>query len=122
MTAHADLMNRVARTDATFALRGDEWWGKCLICGGPLRFDARTGIGANVEHIVPRALGGTNDLRNLGVTHPHCNSEKGRHWDATRRHRAKPDAYRALIARIQAERLRRWRDDAGTDDGDHQMW
>ena len=110
MTAHGDLMNRVARTDATFTLRGREWWGKCLICGGPLRFDARTGDGANIEHIVPRSLGGTNDPGNLGVIHLQCNSEKGRHWDARRRHRAKPEAYRDLLERLRAERRRRWRE------------
>jgi hypothetical protein len=52
--SRADLMCRIAASDRTFALRDGEWRGKCLICGGPLRFEARTGAGANVEHILPR--------------------------------------------------------------------
>lgn len=88
-----------------------EWVGRCLICGGPLRFDAHTGEGANIEHIVPRSLGGTNDLRNLGITHARCNGEKGRRWDPKRRHRADRDRYEAIVNRLLAERSRRWRDE-----------
>ena len=40
------------------------------------------GEGATIEHILPRTLGGDNDLRNLGVAHRRCNGEKGRRWDA----------------------------------------
>jgi 5-methylcytosine-specific restriction endonuclease McrA len=103
-------MNRVAATDATFALRAGLWVGKCLICGGPLQFDAKTGEGANIEHIVPRTLGGTNDLLNLGITHLGCNSEKGRHWDSGKRRRHDPARYEAIVARLQAERAHRWRE------------
>ena len=106
----AQRMERIARTDATFALRDGHWIGRCLICGGPLRFDARTGEGANIEHIVPRTLGGGSDLRNLGITHPRCNGEKGRNWDSGKRSRAHPDRYAAIVARLHAERARRWRD------------
>ena len=104
-----DMMQRIAETDRTFVREGDRWMGKCLICGGRLAFDARNGIGANIEHIVPRSAGGTNDLLNLGLTHPHCNGEKGVHWDAHRRRRADPARYQALLARILAERRQRWR-------------
>lgn len=111
-------MNRIAATDATFTRRGGEWVGRCLICGAPLRFDAETGEGANIEHIVPRSLGGTNDLRNLGITHPRCNGEKGRNWDPKRRHRADRERYAAIVHRLLAERARRWRDtdETTTDD------
>lgn len=102
-------MNRVAETDATFLREGFSWRGKCLICGGPLRFDARTGEGANLEHILPRSLGGTHDLLNLGVTHVACNGEKGRHWDGGQRQRADPGRYQALVDRLRSERQRRWR-------------
>jgi 5-methylcytosine-specific restriction endonuclease McrA len=105
----ADLLNRIAATDATFTLAAGTWTGKCLICHGWVRFDAHSGFGANVEHIVPRTLGGPNDLRNLGITHPRCNAEKGRRWDARQR-TADPARYQAILARLQAERARRWRD------------
>lgn len=75
--SHADLMRRVAETDSTFVLNDGRWVGRCLICGGPLCFDNRTGDGATIERILPRSLGGTNDLRNLGVAHMRCNNEKG---------------------------------------------
>jgi 5-methylcytosine-specific restriction endonuclease McrA len=108
--ASAAHLNAIAATDVTFARSGADWTGKCLICGGPLRFSASTGEGATVEHIWPRSLGGTNDLRNLGIAHPGCNGEKGRHWDQKRRHRARRDAYVALVERLRAERARRWRE------------
>lgn len=102
--------NRIAQTDSTFHYEDGFWTGKCLICKGWLRFDARSGFGANVEHIQPRSLGGSNDLLNLGLTHPGCNGEKGRRWDTKRRHRHAPDAYHALVQRLLGERQRRWRE------------
>jgi 5-methylcytosine-specific restriction endonuclease McrA len=107
----AALLNRIATTDATFTQAGDTWTGKCLICNGWVSFQARTGFGANVEHITPRTLGGSNDLLNLGITHPRCNGEKGRHWDAKHR-TADPVRYQEIVDRLRAERRRRWRDPA----------
>lgn len=111
------LMSRIAETDRTFAFDGERWHGKCLICNGHLSFDARTGFGANVEHILPRSLGGDNALPNLGLTHPGCNAEKGRNWDPKRRHRANPDRYRALIEHLLAKRRERWREATGAEGG-----
>ena len=105
-----ELMGRIAASDRTFERDGGRWTGKCLICNGWLSFDARTGYGANVEHIQPRSLGGGNDLLNLGLTHPRCNEEKGRNWDATRRRRANPEGYRRLVEVLQRKRRERWRD------------
>jgi 5-methylcytosine-specific restriction endonuclease McrA len=102
--------NAIAATDSTFQLAEDFWTGKCLICGGWLRFHSTSGYGANIEHILPRSLGGTNDLLNLGLTHPQCNGEKGRRWDTRRRHRHKEAQYRALVQRLLDERQRRWRE------------
>lgn len=104
------LMIRIAETDTTFRHSGRDWVGKCLICGGPVRFDAQTGEGATIEHIVPRTLDGGNELSNLGVTHLRCNAEKGRRWDAGPRRRADPERYRSIVDRLRAERLRRWRE------------
>jgi hypothetical protein len=111
-----DLMNRIAETDCTFALDGERWHGKCLICNGWLSFDRRNGFGANVEHIQPRTLGGDNALLNLGLTHPGCNAEKGRNWDPKRRHRADPDRYCAIVDTLLAKRRERWREGLRTED------
>ncbi len=102
------IMQQIAATDCTFVCEGSRWTGKCLICGGRLTFDARTGHGANIEHIVPRSRGGDSNLLNLGLTHPACNSEKGVHWDS-RKSRHDPERYAALLARLLAERRRRLR-------------
>jgi 5-methylcytosine-specific restriction endonuclease McrA len=106
----ATLLNAIAATDGTFHREGQSWVGKCLICRGPLRFDALTGVGATVEHIMPRARGGGNELRNLGVAHQRCNVEKGIHWDGGRRGRAQPERYEVLMARYLACRAEHWRD------------
>jgi 5-methylcytosine-specific restriction endonuclease McrA len=106
----AQLLNAIAATDATFQREGRSWVGRCLLCGGPLRFDVATGEGATVEHILPRSLGGTNDLRNLGIAHRRCNAEKGIHWDGGARRRRLPERYMALVERLRVERERRWRD------------
>ena len=95
------LLSQVAATDRTFQREDGDWVGKCLICGGPLRFDARTGQGATIEHILPR---------NLGVAHRRCNGEKGRRWDPPARRRRNLARYSELVKRLRAERARRWRD------------
>lgn len=105
-------MRQIAQSDSTFDQVDDQWVGKCLICNGWLRFNNHSGKGANIEHIFPRVLGGTNDLANLALTHPRCNGEKGRHWDAPSHHRTldRQDAYSQLVERLQARRRERWRD------------
>jgi 5-methylcytosine-specific restriction endonuclease McrA len=107
---HNRLIVAVARTDSTFRLAGDEWIGRCLICNGTLRFDARSGGGATIEHIVPRSHGGTDDLLNLGLTHASCNYEKGVHWDEPRRRRGRRQEYEQLLTRLLTTRRARWRD------------
>ena len=104
------LQEQIALTDATFTRVDRTWVGKCLICNGRLSFDARTGFGANVEHIVPRTAGGGNDLHNLGLTHPRCNAEKGRRWDNRRRRPPDEGRYEALVAGFLQRRAARWRD------------
>jgi 5-methylcytosine-specific restriction endonuclease McrA len=104
----AEKLNRAAETDRTFTRRGGDWVGKCLICNGPIAFDAWTGEGATLEHIRARSRSGTEAPENLAAVHARCNGEKGRRWDPKRR-RA-PAEYDDFIARLLARRLERWRE------------
>jgi hypothetical protein len=104
---NAQKLVSAAETDATFSRRGTDWVGKCLICNGPIAFDARSGEGATLEHIRARTRGGTEEPENLGIAHARYNAEKGRRWDA-RRKRA-DDEYEAFIARLIERRRARWR-------------
>jgi 5-methylcytosine-specific restriction endonuclease McrA len=99
----------LAQTDCTFHYREGFWTGKCLICNGRIRFDARIGFGVSIEHIRPRSAGGGNDLLNLGLTHPRCNAEKGIHWDPKRRRKGTAEQYEQLVQRLLAKRQERWR-------------
>ena len=105
-------MCQIAATDSTFEQMAEQWLGKCLICNGKLGFHIRSGYGANIEHILSRVLGGTSEIKNLGLTHSRCNGEKGRHWDAPRQHRSseRNAAYWAIVERLQARRTERWRE------------
>lgn len=108
-----ELMRNIAATDRTFERNAGQWVGKCLICNGRLSFRDSDGYGANIEHIYPKVLGGTDELANLALTHPGCNGEKGRRWDAPRRHKSSPEknaAYQQIIERLQTRRQERWRD------------
>jgi 5-methylcytosine-specific restriction endonuclease McrA len=111
--ADGEKMSRVARTDATFSRRENLWVGKCLICNGPVAFDARTGEGATLEHIRAKARGGTEDLDNLALVHGRCNNEKGRRWDPRRRRPA--EEYDAFVGRLLERRRARWREPSGGD-------
>jgi 5-methylcytosine-specific restriction endonuclease McrA len=104
----SERLNRIAETDATFRRDGPNWVGKCLICNGPLAFDARTGEGASLEHIRARTRGGTEDLENLAIVHRRCNGEKGIRWDP--RKRRSSEEYEAFIARFVERRRQRWRE------------
>jgi 5-methylcytosine-specific restriction endonuclease McrA len=46
---------------------------RCGICGGAVAHRREI----HIDHIVPVALGGTNDLANLQVSHALCNMRKG---------------------------------------------
>jgi hypothetical protein len=105
-------LSQVAETDRTFTRRGGDWVGKCLICNGPIAFDARTGAGATLEHIRARGRGGSEALDNLGVVHGACNWEKGQRWDPKRRR--DQTEYEEFIARLIERRRQRWRDAAAS--------
>ncbi len=99
-------LSQVAATDRTFRRVGPNWVGKCLICNGPLAFDARTGEGATLEHIRARSRGGTEDLENLAIVHGSCNWEKGVRWDPKKRRGQ--DEYEVFIAGLLERRRSRW--------------
>ena len=105
---NAEKLALAAETDSTFTRRGPDWVGRCLICNGPIAFDARTGEGATLEHIRARSRGGTESIDNLGVVHGRCNWEKGRRWDPKRRRH--PAEYDEFVARLLERRRERWRD------------
>ena len=44
--------------------------GKCRYCNSPL------GVDAQVDHAIPVARGGNNDMENLDLVCPRCNQEK----------------------------------------------
>ena len=46
--------------------------GLCALCGKPLKL-----IDANLDHKIPRSLGGLGIAANLQATHRACNSAKG---------------------------------------------
>jgi hypothetical protein len=103
----AERLCRVAESDSTFRRVGPNWVGKCLICNGPLAFDASTGEGATLEHIRARSRGGGEELVNLGIVHGRCNWEKGVRWDPKKRRSA--DDYDALVTRLLNRRRERLR-------------
>jgi 5-methylcytosine-specific restriction endonuclease McrA len=61
---------------------------------------------ATVEHIVPRAQGGTDDLQNLGLACARCNHQKGRRWD----NRPGDPKGLEIQEKLLAKRRSRWRD------------
>lgn len=63
---------------------------RCRRCGDPidLSLSGLDPYGMTLGHIIPAALGGTDDLSNLGAEHRRCNLAAG----------ARRDPPRALIA------------------------
>jgi 5-methylcytosine-specific restriction endonuclease McrA len=110
------LFVAIAKTDATFSKHGQGsdavWQGKCIHCRRWLTISAAGEpiSRATIEHILPRSHGGTNSLENLAIACARCNHDKGKRHDV----RAKGDqGLMALVAKLKAERARRWRDEAG---------
>ncbi len=104
-------MLAAAVTDRTFErTRLDErtaWVGKCIHCNSKLVVadDGRSLGEATLEHIIPQAQGGTNDVKNLAVACARCNREKGQRHDHKRGGRLDE-----IVALLQARRAERWRD------------
>jgi hypothetical protein len=57
--------------------RRDHW--TCWVCAGDVDPDAVPGSphAASVDHVIPRARGGTNDPANLRLAHRRCNGQRG---------------------------------------------
>lgn len=53
--------------------------GICYLCGLMMLPEAENGhpLGYTLEHVIPKAKGGTNDLENLTGSHQYCNNAKG---------------------------------------------
>lgn len=104
----------VVATDATFEpkdVRGERVWvGKCIHCQSALTVGLRGQTwGATLEHIVARAHGGTDDLRNLALACARCNHGKGIRTD---RLRANDPRVLALREKLEQRRQERWREPA----------
>ena len=62
--------------------------GRCALCGGPMpeqRFDVAHAtlwkkLRPTIDHIRPRAHGGSDAFDNLQLAHAICNRRKGRTW------------------------------------------
>ncbi|MDE0330130.1 MAG: HNH endonuclease signature motif containing protein [Anaerolineaceae bacterium] len=54
--------------------------GECGICGLPFDMLNFNPSSIEVDHIKPRAAGGTDDLDNLQLAHARCNQRKGARW------------------------------------------
>lgn len=60
---------------------------KCGLCSKAMKFDVPTGprgdpFGATIDHVIPRSLGGVDDLVNLQLAHWVCNNRKGNRGEA----------------------------------------
>jgi len=104
---------QIVATDRTFEraeVRGaDVWAGKCLHCNTQLLvgLDGAPRSRATIEHIVPRAAGGSDELGNLALACARCNHEKGVRHDP---HYATDPRAREVVDRLLARRRRRWRE------------
>jgi 5-methylcytosine-specific restriction endonuclease McrA len=105
------LVLAVVATDVTFVRArygdGEAFIGKCLHCGARLvvGLDGEPVSRATIEHVRPRAHGGTDALENLALACARCNSEKGV------RHDAKPrfDGRLAeVVESLAKRRMERW--------------
>lgn len=112
--ARSRLVLMIVATDNTFErkdVRGERMWvGRCIHCGTSLTVST-TGetFGATVEHIVPGAQGGTDDLANLALACERCNHGKGMRLDVRRKD---DPTVVAVRERMLARRRERWRNPA----------
>lgn len=83
VTRQMAVRARVARPDElvarSYIFTRDKW--TCGLCGKPVSRTKRhpDPLAGSIDHIVPIAMGGTNDLTNLQLAHLRCNWEKRQH-------------------------------------------
>ena len=106
------LLLAAAQSDSSFERVRDReaeyLVGKCIHCQSRVSvpLDPREPAHATLEHIVPRAHGGTDELENLAVACRRCNQGKGKRLD----HRPSNDPkLRQVIDMLQARRSARLR-------------
>jgi len=101
----------IVATDASFVRarygEGEAYIGKCLHCGGRLvvSIDGAPLSRATIEHILPRAHGGTDALENLGLACARCNSEKGVRHDSRATFGGRLEE---IVTALAARRSERW--------------
>lgn len=56
-----------------------EYGAWCWLCARPIDLDVprRSSGGLSIDHVIPRSLGGSNELSNLRPAHYGCNSARG---------------------------------------------
>lgn len=83
--------------------------GRCLHCNRKLvlRADGEPISRATIEHIVPRAHGGTDALDNLGIACARCNHGKGVRLDVRRKD---DPTLQRVIETLRERRRQRWRE------------
>lgn len=104
----------IVRTDRTFEQvesgKGERVWrGKCIHCNAHLTVSE---VGepisrATIEHILPRAHGGTDAPENLALACARCNHQKDVRLD---KRRLDDPKLQDVMARLRERRLVRWRD------------
>jgi 5-methylcytosine-specific restriction endonuclease McrA len=110
------LLHAAAESDTTFervSVRGREYLvGKCIHCQTRVSVpvDWNEPAHATLEHIVPRALGGSDEPENLAVACQRCNQGKGRRLDVRRRG---DETLERVIQTLQERRRERLRSPPG---------
>jgi len=81
------------------------WVGNCIHCCTKLVVWEDGSTAATIEHIVPTAAGGSEDLFNLALACARCNNEKGIRHDA----RKLDQRAQEVVEKLKTRRLQRWR-------------
>jgi hypothetical protein len=108
-----NLIKQIIHSDSTFEPKHHKdgciiWVGKCIHCNKKIAVDDSWDTSFTIEHIVPKAAGGTDDIKNLALSHGTCNHEKGIKHD---RHVGKGKRADEVVEALKAKRLSRWRND-----------
>ena len=97
-TLRKRLNSKARRKRRTKLLRRQR--GLCADCGGWITPRERS-----LDHRIPLAVGGTNDLQNLALVHKSCNAERARTFFARHPWLRCPECVERRRAREQNERV-----------------